>query len=55
MSGLTGALAAIAESVILPAVVAGALIHPVFRLADALEDSHRHQHEYDRDEREETP
>lgn len=52
MSGLTGALAGITESVILPAVVAGALIRPVFRLADALED--RHQHEYDRDEREET-
>lgn len=50
MSGLTGALAGITESVILPAVVAGALIKPVFRLADALEE-----HGRDRDaEQEET-
>jgi hypothetical protein len=38
VSGLTGALVGIAESVILPAVVAGVLIKPVFRLADALEE-----------------
>lgn len=55
MSGLTGVLAGITESVILPAVVAGALIRPVFRLADAMEDNHQHQHEHDRGEREETP
>lgn len=41
MSGLADALAGITESVIIPAIVAGSLIRPVFRLADALEERGR--------------
>ena len=49
MSGLTGALVGVTESVILPAVVAGALIRPVFRLADALEER-GHDHDAEQEE-----
>lgn len=50
MSGLTGALAGITESVIIPAIVAGSLIRPVFRLADALGDHHHHEHDTEQEE-----